>query len=94
MNPDTLNYSVNSLDDAMLDRFVSIEITANLEDYTAYSLKNDPCDDVLAYLTACPDMLLRIKKAADMHRHREVSDPARLVAGTAASETVAPCRKS
>ncbi len=65
MNPDTLNYSVNSLDDAMLDRFVSIEITANLEDYTAYSLKNDPCDDVLAYLTACPDMLLRIKKAAD-----------------------------
>ena len=65
MNPDTLNYSVNSLDDAMLDRFVSIEITANIEDYIAYSLKNDPCDDVLAYLTACPDMLLRVKKAAD-----------------------------
>ncbi len=65
MNPDTLNYSVNSLDDAMLDRFVSIEITANIEDYIAYSLKNDPCDDVLAYLSACPDMLLRVKKAAD-----------------------------
>jgi MoxR-like ATPase len=29
MNPDTLNYSVNSLDDAMLDRFVAIEITAD-----------------------------------------------------------------
>lgn len=65
MNPDTLNYAVNSLDDAMLDRFISIEITANLEDYITYSLQNGPCDDVLAYLTACPDMLLRIKKAAD-----------------------------
>jgi len=65
MNPDTLNYAVNSLDDAMLDRFVSVEITANLEDYIVYSLKNNPCDDVLAYLTACPDMLLDVKKAAD-----------------------------
>jgi hypothetical protein len=65
MNPDTLNYAVNSLDDAMLDRFVTIEITANLEDYLTYSLQNGPCDDVLAYLTACPDMLLRVKKAAD-----------------------------
>ena len=65
MNPDTMNYAVNSLDDAMLDRFTTIEITANLEDYVAYSLQNDACDDVLAYLTACPDMLLRVKKAAD-----------------------------
>jgi hypothetical protein len=65
MNPDTLNYTVNSLDDAMLDRFVAMEISADMEDYIAYSLQNDPCDDVLAYLTACPDMLLRTKKAAD-----------------------------
>lgn len=65
MNPDTMNYAVNSLDDAMLDRFVSVEVTPNLEDYIAYSLKSDPCDDVLAYLTACPDMLLLVKKAAD-----------------------------
>ncbi len=65
MNPDTLNYAVNSLDDAMLDRFVTVEVTANLADYVAYSLQNNPCDDVLAYLTACPDMLLRVKKAAD-----------------------------
>jgi hypothetical protein len=36
--PDTLNYAVSSLDDAMLDRFVSIEITPNLEDYIDYSL--------------------------------------------------------
>ena len=40
MNPDTMNYSVNSLDDAMLDRFVAIEVTANLEDYIEYSLEN------------------------------------------------------
>lgn len=65
MNPDTMNYAVNSLDDAMIDRFTTIEITANLDDYIAYSLQNGPCDDVLAYLTACPDMLLRVKKAAD-----------------------------
>jgi hypothetical protein len=36
-----------------------------IEDYLAYSLKNDPNDDVLSYLQACPDMLLVVKKAAD-----------------------------
>ena len=65
MNPDTMNYSVNSLDDAMLDRFVSIEITADLDDYTDYSAKNNPNDDVLAFLQACPDMLLIVKDSAD-----------------------------
>lgn len=65
MNPDTMNYLVNSLDDAMIDRFVSIEVTAEIDDYIAYSLKNNPNDDVLTYLQACPDMLLVVKKAAD-----------------------------
>jgi len=65
MNPDTLNYSVNSLDDAMLDRFVAIEINANLEDYIDYSLLNNPNDDVLSFLQACPDILLITKKSAD-----------------------------
>lgn len=65
MNPDTMNYLVNSLDDAMIDRFISIEVNAEVEDYIDYSLKNDPYDDVLAYLQACPDMLLVVKKAAD-----------------------------
>ena len=65
MNPDTLNYTVNVLDDAMLDRFIAVEVTANIDDYIAYSNQNDPCDDVLAYLKACPDMLLRIKRASD-----------------------------
>jgi hypothetical protein len=65
MNPDSLNYSVNSLDDAMLDRFVSIEITANLEDYMDYSIANNPNDNVLSFLQACPDMLLIVKKSAD-----------------------------
>lgn len=65
MNPDTMNYSVNSLDDAMLDRFVSMEITAELEDYIEYSIMNQPNDDVLSFLQACPDMLLIVKKAAD-----------------------------
>lgn len=65
MNPDSLNYMVNSLDDAMLDRFVAIEVTANLDDYTDYSIKNSPNDDVLAFIQACPDMLLIVKKSAD-----------------------------
>jgi hypothetical protein len=65
MNPDTMNYSVSSLDDAMLDRFVSIEIHASLEDYLEYSLANSPNDDVLAFLQAFPDMLLIVKKSAD-----------------------------
>ena len=65
MNPDTLNYTVNVLDDAMLDRFIAVEVTANLEDYIAYSLINDPNDDVLSYLSASPDSLLIVKKAAD-----------------------------
>jgi MoxR-like ATPase len=65
MNPDTMNYLVNSLDDAMLDHFISIEVTAEIDDYISYSLKNNPNDEVLAYLNACPDMLLVVKKAAD-----------------------------
>ncbi len=65
MNPDTMNYLVNSLDDAMIDRFISIEVIAEKDDYITYSLKNDPNDDVLAFLEACPDMLLVVKKAAD-----------------------------
>lgn len=65
MNPDTMNYLVNSLDDAMIDRFISIEVTAEIDDYIEYSLHNNPNDEVLAYLQACPDMLLVVKKAAD-----------------------------
>lgn len=65
MNPDTMNYSVNSLDDAMIDRFISIEITANHDDYMDYSIKNNPNDDVLAFIEACPDMLLMVKTSAD-----------------------------
>lgn len=65
MNPDTMNYSVNSLDDAMLDRFVAIEINADLNDYIDYSIANHPNDDVLAYLQACPDMLLVVRRSAD-----------------------------
>ncbi len=65
MNPDTMNYLVNSLDDAMLDRFISMEITADIDDYIEYSIKNSPNDEVLSYLSACPDMLLVARKAAD-----------------------------
>ncbi len=65
MNPDTMNYLVNSLDDAMLDRFIAIEVKADLEDYIAYSTQNHPNEEVLAFLQAFPDMLLAVKKTAD-----------------------------
>ncbi len=65
MNPDTMNYLVNSLDDAMLDRFIAIEVSANLDDFIDYSLQNHPNDDVIAFLQAFPDMLLMVKSSAE-----------------------------
>lgn len=49
----------------LLDRFIAIEIHANLDDYVEYSLANNPNEDVLAFLQAFPDMLLVVKKSAD-----------------------------
>ena len=65
MNPDTMNYAVGVLDDAMIDRFISIELHTNLDDYTAYSLENEPCESVLAFLHASPESLLITRNAAD-----------------------------
>ncbi len=65
MNPDTLNYAVNALDDALIDRFISIEISADLDDYIAYSHRIGAFDAVLAFLSANPDMLLVTREAAD-----------------------------
>lgn len=75
MNPDTMNYAVNSLDDAMLDRFVTIEINPNIEDYIEYSLNNGPNDSVLSYLTASPDMLLAVKGRADSTASNKAPTP-------------------
>jgi hypothetical protein len=65
MNPDNLNDTVNALDDALIDRFISLEITANIDDYTHYSIETGNNDSVLAYLNACPDMLLITKENAE-----------------------------
>jgi hypothetical protein len=65
MNPDTMNYAVGALDDAMIDRFVSIEVETNLADYIAYSLEHDPNDGVLAFLHASPESLLIVKRASE-----------------------------
>ena len=65
MNPDTMNYAVSSLDDAMIDRFVTITVDAHLGDYLAWSAENGPNGDVLDFLSAFPDMLLVVRKAAD-----------------------------
>jgi hypothetical protein len=65
MNPDNLNYTVNALDDALIDRFISLEITADLEDYTNFSIDEGSNADVLAFLNACPDMLLVSRELAE-----------------------------
>jgi MoxR-like ATPase len=75
MNPDTLNYSVNSLDDAMLDRFAALEITADLEDYIEYSLHNHPNDLILEFLHANPDMLLVVRQSADSNALSKTPTP-------------------
>ena len=58
MNPDNMNYLVNALDDAMLDRFVSIEVEPSIEDYIDYSRKHNGNETVLGFLKNFPDMLL------------------------------------
>lgn len=65
MNPDTMNYLVNALDDAMLDRFIAIEIKADLADYIEFSKLNDPNKEVLDFLEAFSDLLLVVKKSSD-----------------------------
>lgn len=62
MNPDSMNYMVNTLDDAIIDRFVSIFIEPDIDDYLEYSKLNNPNSDVLEYLKIYPEMLLIIKK--------------------------------
>lgn len=62
MNPDSLNYMVNTLDDAIIDRFISIFIEPNIDDYLEYSKLHNPNNDVLEYLRVYPEMLLIIKK--------------------------------
>ena len=58
MNPDTLNYLVNALDDAMIDRFITIEVEPSLDDYVAYSKNHGSNGQVLSFLADFPDMLL------------------------------------
>lgn len=65
MNPDTMNYLVNALDDAMIDRFITVQVEPSLEDYVAYSEANDGNDQVLQFLKDFPDMLLVTNKAAE-----------------------------
>lgn len=63
MNPDTMNYLVNSLDDAMLDRFISIAVDPFIDDYIAYSGSHEGNEDVIDFLKAHPDMLLVTNKS-------------------------------
>lgn len=65
MNPDTLNYLVNALDDAMLDRFITIQVEPSLEDYVRYSKNQGGNDRVLTFLKDFPDMLLGTNRSGD-----------------------------
>lgn len=62
MNPDNMSYMVNTLDDAIIDRFVSILIEPEIEDYISYCRETSHYNKVLEYLEQYPDMLLIIKK--------------------------------
>ncbi|QEN05841.1 hypothetical protein EW093_14405 [Thiospirochaeta perfilievii] len=62
MNPDNMNYLVNTLDDAMLDRFITISIEPNIDDYIEYSLSRPHNKSVLEYLKDYPEMLMIINK--------------------------------
>ncbi len=62
MNPDNMNYFVNTLDDAMLDRFISILIEPDIVSYTKYSKQTVYNSDVLSFLETYPDMLLVVNK--------------------------------
>lgn len=76
MNPDTMNYMVNALDDAMLDRFISVEIQANLDDYINYSQNSRQHDQrVLAFLSGTPDMLLAIKRTGESNALAKAPTP-------------------
>ncbi len=65
MNPDTLNYLVNALDDAMLDRFIAIQVEPSIEDYVAHSRKNGGNEQVLDFLKDFPDMLLVTNRSSE-----------------------------
>lgn len=65
MNPDTMNYLVNALDDAMLDRFISIQVDVSVEDYILYSRTNQGNEEVIGFLKDFPDMLLSSNRLSD-----------------------------
>ncbi|MGL1890670.1 MAG: AAA family ATPase [Spirochaetaceae bacterium] len=62
MNPDNMNYMVNTLDDAIIDRFIAIWIEPNIDDYIKYSRLSFSNNKVLSYLKSYPEMLLVVRK--------------------------------
>ncbi len=62
MNPDNLNYTVNTLDDAMIDRFITLNIEPDLDEYISFSQNNGINLTVINFLKKFPEMLLQINK--------------------------------
>lgn len=62
LNPDNMNYFVNTLDDAMLDRFISILIEPDIGSYIKFSKATVFNNNVLGFLDNYPDMLLVVNK--------------------------------
>lgn len=75
MNPDTMSYLVNALDDAMLDRFISISVEPFIDDYIAYSKANQGNEEVMNFLTAHPDMLLVTNKGNQSSSMKKTPTP-------------------
>ena len=66
MNPDNMNYLVNSLDDALIDRFITLNIEPDIKDYEEYSKHNNFNKSVICFLKNFPDMLLVINKSTSI----------------------------
>lgn len=64
MNPDNMNYMVNTLDDAIIDRFISINIEPDVDEYIDYSLTKNYDPSVLDFLKSYPEMLLIVNKSS------------------------------
>lgn len=75
MNPDTMSYLVNALDDAMLDRFISISVDPFIDDYIAYSRENSGNEQVMNFLIAHPDMLLVTNKGNQSSSMKKTPTP-------------------
>lgn len=66
MNPDSFEYTTNSIDNAGMDRILPINVEADLEEYSSYMITNKKAHrDVMYYLAYNTDMLCKDEDSDD-----------------------------